>query len=137
MGLVDEALRDSCTLSELLRCIHVGLLCVQQIPEDRPTMSSVVLMLSSESLLPKPRHPGFYTDSHKQILHLASTQLIQQMKSALHWKHGKYHQLEQKGRCFLCDLCNNKFNIFSQAKRICKLQFFRTEQKVKSLIAFV
>ncbi len=26
-------------------------------------MLSVVLMLSSESLLPKPRQPGFYTDS--------------------------------------------------------------------------
>jgi hypothetical protein len=65
MGLVDEALGDSCTLPEVLRCIHVGLLCVQQIPEDRPTMSSVVLMLNGESLLPKPRHPGFYIDSHK------------------------------------------------------------------------
>jgi hypothetical protein len=65
VGLVDDALGDSCTLSEVLRCIHVGLLCVQQMPEDRPTMSSVVLMLSGESLLPKPRHPGFYTDSHK------------------------------------------------------------------------
>ncbi|KAL4619363.1 hypothetical protein ACB092_06G073800 [Castanea dentata] len=31
--------------------------------EDRPNMSSVVLMLSNESLLPKPRQPGFYTDS--------------------------------------------------------------------------
>jgi hypothetical protein len=65
MGLVDEALGDSCTLSEVLRCIHVGLLCVQQIPEDRPTMLSVVLMLSGESSLPMPRHPAFYTDSHK------------------------------------------------------------------------
>jgi hypothetical protein len=36
---------------------------VQQRPEDRPNMSSVVLMLSSESLLPKPRQPGYYTDS--------------------------------------------------------------------------
>ena len=51
------------TLSEVLRCIHVGLLCVQQRQEDRPNMSVVVLMLSSETLLPKPRQPGFYTDS--------------------------------------------------------------------------
>jgi hypothetical protein len=65
VGLVDEALGDSCTLSEVLRCIHVGLLCVQQTPEDRPTMSSVVLMLSGESLLPKPKPPGFYTDLRK------------------------------------------------------------------------
>lgn len=49
--------------SELVRCIHLGLLCVQQRPEDRPTMSSAVLMLDSESLvLPQPKQPGFYTE---------------------------------------------------------------------------
>jgi hypothetical protein len=61
--LIDELLGDLCTLSNVLRHIHVGLLCVQQKPEDRPTMSSVVQMLSSESSLPKPRQPGFFTDS--------------------------------------------------------------------------
>ena len=60
--MIDDSVGDF-TVSEVLRCIHVGLLCVQQRPEDRPNMSSVVLMLSSESLLPKPRQPGFYTDS--------------------------------------------------------------------------
>ncbi|KAK9984883.1 hypothetical protein SO802_034408 [Lithocarpus litseifolius] len=63
MELIDESIGDMCTLSnQVLRCIHVGLLCVQQRPEDRPDMSSVVLMLSSEILLPKPRQPGFYTE---------------------------------------------------------------------------
>ncbi|KAM4103077.1 hypothetical protein ACJW30_06G052400 [Castanea mollissima] len=61
--LIDKSLGNKCTLSDqVLRCIHVGLLCVQQRPEDRPDMSSVVLMLSSESLLPKPRQPGFYME---------------------------------------------------------------------------
>ncbi|OVA04103.1 Protein kinase domain [Macleaya cordata] len=50
-------------MSEVLRCIHVGLLCVQQRPEDRPTMSSVVLMLASDTAtLPKPKQPGFSTE---------------------------------------------------------------------------
>ena len=59
--MIDEflVLGDSCILSEVLRCIHVGLLCVQQRPEDRPSMSSVVLMLSSDNSLPNPRQPGF------------------------------------------------------------------------------
>jgi hypothetical protein len=35
---------------------------VQQQPSDRPDMSSVVLMLGSESLLPSPKQPGFYTE---------------------------------------------------------------------------
>ncbi|KAK6229569.1 hypothetical protein SCA6_018520 [Theobroma cacao] len=61
MELIDDALRDFCLPSEVQRCIHVGLLCVQQRPEDRPNMSSVILMLSSESALPQPKQPGFFT----------------------------------------------------------------------------
>jgi len=41
---MDEILDDGADLSlEILRCIHVGLLCVQQNPENRPNMSSVVI----------------------------------------------------------------------------------------------
>ncbi|XP_057971092.1 G-type lectin S-receptor-like serine/threonine-protein kinase At4g27290 isoform X2 [Malania oleifera] len=53
---------DSCHVSEILRCIHVGLLCVQHKPCDRPSMSSVVLMLSSENTLSQPKKPGFFMD---------------------------------------------------------------------------
>ena len=60
--LINDSVGDF-TVSEVLRCIHVGLLCVQKRPEDRPNMSSVVQMLSSESLLPKPSQPGFYIAS--------------------------------------------------------------------------
>ncbi|XP_070675386.1 G-type lectin S-receptor-like serine/threonine-protein kinase SD1-1 isoform X2 [Malus domestica] len=60
LELIDEYLTDSCSLSEVLRCIHVSLLCVQHLPEDRPTMSSVVLMLGGESALPQPKKPGFF-----------------------------------------------------------------------------
>ncbi|KAJ0103548.1 hypothetical protein Patl1_04489 [Pistacia atlantica] len=49
-------------LPEILRCIHVGLLCVQQAPEDRPIMASVVLMLGGERSLPQPKQPGFFTE---------------------------------------------------------------------------
>ncbi|KAM3714655.1 hypothetical protein ACJW31_01G350200 [Castanea mollissima] len=64
MDLIDEflILGNSCILSEVLRCIHVGLLCVQQKPEDRPNISSVVLMLSNDNSLPNPRQPGFFTE---------------------------------------------------------------------------
>lgn len=46
----------------MLRAIHIGLLCVQQDPIDRPNMSMVVLMLSSEMLLLDPKEPGFYNE---------------------------------------------------------------------------
>ena len=59
---MNECIRDSCNLFEVLRSIHVGLLCVQQCPEDRPNMSTVVLMLSSEGELPQPKQPGFFTE---------------------------------------------------------------------------
>ncbi|KAJ6897912.1 hypothetical protein NC652_024667 [Populus alba x Populus x berolinensis] len=49
-------------LSEVLRSIHVGLLCVQENPEDRPNMSYVVLMLGNEDELPQPKQPGFFTE---------------------------------------------------------------------------
>ncbi|KAK4484403.1 hypothetical protein RD792_006982 [Penstemon davidsonii] len=61
LELVDSILGNSPFISEVLRSIHVGLLCVQQCPEDRPNMSSVVLMLSNEGVLPQAKQPGFFT----------------------------------------------------------------------------
>ncbi|XP_048425688.1 G-type lectin S-receptor-like serine/threonine-protein kinase At4g27290 [Pyrus x bretschneideri] len=62
LELIDKTFCDSCNMSEVVRCLHVGLLCVQRVPEDRPSMSSVVLMLSSCDVLPPPKQPGFYTE---------------------------------------------------------------------------
>ena len=58
LKLIDDYLRDSCIESEALRCIQIGLLCLQNHPHDRPNMTSVVVMLSSENSLPKPKEPG-------------------------------------------------------------------------------
>uniref|UniRef100_A0A803Q680 S-locus receptor kinase C-terminal domain-containing protein n=1 Tax=Cannabis sativa TaxID=3483 RepID=A0A803Q680_CANSA len=55
--------KRSYSASEVMRCIQVGLLCVQERAEDRPTMSTVVLMLSSETAtMPQPKNPGFCLD---------------------------------------------------------------------------
>ncbi|PRQ48783.1 putative non-specific serine/threonine protein kinase [Rosa chinensis] len=44
----------------IMRCIHIGLLCVQESLADRPTMASVILMFNSYSLnLPVPSKPAF------------------------------------------------------------------------------
>ena len=51
---------ESGSTSEIVKCIHIGLLCVEENPQDRPTMSTVVVMLGSESIaLPEPKHPAF------------------------------------------------------------------------------
>ncbi|KAL3651078.1 hypothetical protein CASFOL_007481 [Castilleja foliolosa] len=59
--LIGFNLENSRYLLEALRSIHVALLCVQQCPEDRPKMSSVVVMLSNDSVLPQSKQPGFFT----------------------------------------------------------------------------
>lgn len=63
LELMDKCLEESFSESQVLRCIQVGLLCVQKLPEDRPTMASVVFWLENEGLvLPQPKQPGFFIE---------------------------------------------------------------------------
>ncbi|MCL7035321.1 hypothetical protein MKW94_004859, partial [Papaver nudicaule] len=59
--LIEPALlHESASLSEMFRCIQVGLLCVQELASDRPNMSTTVSMLTSEiATLPTPSKPAF------------------------------------------------------------------------------
>jgi serine/threonine protein kinase len=58
--LIDPSLRNRCPIDQLLKCIHIGLLCVQQKPADRPLMSAVNVMLSSSGVrLPSLSRPAF------------------------------------------------------------------------------
>lgn len=60
LQLVDDLLESSFSASEVLSCMKVGLLCIQERPDDRPTMSFVVLMLGTDyTFLAEPRSPGF------------------------------------------------------------------------------
>ncbi|KAI9093244.1 hypothetical protein K1719_027258 [Acacia pycnantha] len=60
LELIDKNIEETCHVSKILRCIHVSLLCVQQHPENRPTIALAVLMLESEVELPQPKQPGFF-----------------------------------------------------------------------------
>ncbi|ONI34223.1 hypothetical protein PRUPE_1G469000 [Prunus persica] len=62
-NLVDPMLKNG-SRPEIMRCIHIGLLCVQQTIADRPTMAAVILMLTSSSVdnLPVPSQPAFFMD---------------------------------------------------------------------------
>ncbi|BAT01083.1 Os07g0301500, partial [Oryza sativa Japonica Group] len=60
LELLDPAVRGECTASELEQattCIQVGLLCVQESPDQRPPMADVIHMLSREKALGQPRRP--------------------------------------------------------------------------------
>lgn len=59
MEVVDSSLADSYSIDEILKCIQIGLLCVQESASNRPTMSTVVFMLSNETTLPSPEQPAF------------------------------------------------------------------------------
>ncbi|XWS68546.1 hypothetical protein CRYUN_Cryun04dG0099400 [Craigia yunnanensis] len=60
LDLLDRTQHESCKANELLKSLNVGLLCVQEDPSDRPTMSQVVFMLGSETAsLPAPKQPAF------------------------------------------------------------------------------
>ncbi|OVA13177.1 Protein kinase domain [Macleaya cordata] len=58
--LIDPTLSEPFFEEEILRCIHVGLMCVQEFAKDRPTMSTTLAMLTSEiATLPTPKQPAF------------------------------------------------------------------------------
>ncbi|CAB4288485.1 unnamed protein product [Prunus armeniaca] len=51
---------DSCPKDEVSKFIQVGLLCVQEYAVDRPTMSEVISMLTSDIMfLPDPKQPAY------------------------------------------------------------------------------
>ncbi|KAM1245711.1 hypothetical protein ACFX15_036239 [Malus domestica] len=63
-NLIDLALMNG-SRNEIMRCIHIGLLCVQENIADRPTMNAIVLMLNSYSVtLPVPSQPAFLRDGN-------------------------------------------------------------------------
>ncbi|KAK7342817.1 hypothetical protein VNO80_25773 [Phaseolus coccineus] len=57
--LIDACLENSYNVFQVVRCIQIGLLCLQHHPNDRPNMTSVVVMLTSENALPELKEPGF------------------------------------------------------------------------------
>ncbi|CAN4078247.1 unnamed protein product [Withania somnifera] len=58
--LVDPKITDLHLEKEIMRCVHVGLLCVQEYAEDRPNVSTVLSMLTREiDDLPIPKQAAF------------------------------------------------------------------------------
>ncbi|MBA0811722.1 hypothetical protein Gohar_003594 [Gossypium harknessii] len=70
LNLVDEYLRGSRgSRSEMTRCIHIGLPCVQENDENRPSMNSVLLMLSDTSIsMLMPSTPAFMNPNSATIV---------------------------------------------------------------------
>nr|CAB3464857.1 unnamed protein product [Digitaria exilis] len=58
--LLDGYPADEPGKQDMLRCIHIGLLCVQEDPQLRPSMASVLLMLKHRIMtMSAPTKPAF------------------------------------------------------------------------------
>uniref|UniRef100_A0A804KIH8 Cysteine-rich receptor-like protein kinase 10 n=1 Tax=Musa acuminata subsp. malaccensis TaxID=214687 RepID=A0A804KIH8_MUSAM len=74
--IVDPALGGHYQQSDLLRCVQIGLLCVQENPSDRPTMSTIVVMLNSETVsLRAPSQPAFYVGNGDRVVTMSINQV--------------------------------------------------------------
>ncbi|KAK7328000.1 hypothetical protein VNO77_22094 [Canavalia gladiata] len=71
--LIDPEILASGSENQILRCIHIAFLCVQEVAKTRPTMTTVVLMLNSEiSRLPPPRQVAFVQKQYSSSLESSS-----------------------------------------------------------------
>ncbi|XP_058754090.1 cysteine-rich receptor-like protein kinase 29 [Vicia villosa] len=67
-NIIDPLLKNI-SQNEIMRCLHIGLLCLQEEVEDRPTMASVALMLNSHSItLSIPSKPAYFYGSETRSL---------------------------------------------------------------------
>ncbi|KAK4258922.1 hypothetical protein QN277_005317 [Acacia crassicarpa] len=68
IAILDSNLREETgSHSEIMRCIQIGLLCVQGNPQVRPSMNKVVKYLSNDSMkLPIPHEPAFFLHSQME-----------------------------------------------------------------------
>ena len=84
LNIVDPILQlrdDERSRSEIMKCIHIALLCVQENPATRPTMNSIVVMLTSYSdiTLPGPSQPRLFEYSSDIGLDTSKTNSVQKV----------------------------------------------------------
>ncbi|KAK9155888.1 hypothetical protein Sjap_003368 [Stephania japonica] len=70
---LDPCLSTGSSDEVIMKCLHIGLLCIQMNVEDRPTMASVMLMLDSDSLtLAIPSPPPFWESENLSVVRSGS-----------------------------------------------------------------
>ncbi|XP_058769616.1 cysteine-rich receptor-like protein kinase 44 [Vicia villosa] len=73
-NIIDPSLNNS-SQNEIMRCIHIGLLCVQEKVVERPTMATIALMLNSYSVsLPFPLEPASFIGGRTGSLSISDMQ---------------------------------------------------------------
>ncbi|KAK9668331.1 hypothetical protein RND81_13G052400 [Saponaria officinalis] len=78
LEIMDPLLKDSCSSDEVVKCVQLGLLCVQENSNLRPKMSTIVDLLddsySGDASIPMPQHPAYiYSGSSHQSTTVSSS----------------------------------------------------------------
>ncbi|XP_028776255.1 putative receptor-like protein kinase At4g00960 [Neltuma alba] len=61
LEIMESTLKETYSRTEVIKCIQIGLLCVQEDPDDRPTMATVISYLNTQLIdLPFPREPALF-----------------------------------------------------------------------------
>ncbi|XP_021726192.1 uncharacterized protein LOC110693367 [Chenopodium quinoa] len=84
MSLTDPTISEPPHEQVIIRCVQIGLLCVQEFAKDRPDVPTVISMLDGEILdLPNPKRPGYvhinrnisYSQQKSSINHISITEI--------------------------------------------------------------
>ncbi|OIT29564.1 g-type lectin s-receptor-like serinethreonine-protein kinase [Nicotiana attenuata] len=62
LDLPDPRVAGSLETTQVVRCIVVGLLCVQEHANDRPNTATIVSTLCNDTILPSPKRPAYSKD---------------------------------------------------------------------------
>lgn len=61
LTMLDPIIEEEYFEDEVIKCIQIGLLCIQHNPNARPTMATIVSYLSNYSMeFPPPQKPVFF-----------------------------------------------------------------------------
>ncbi|KAJ0248137.1 G-type lectin S-receptor-like serine/threonine-protein kinase [Hirschfeldia incana] len=78
-SLANPAVFDECFEKEIAKCVQIGLLCVQELANDRPNVSNVIWMLTTENAhLPEAKQPAFIARREFSVVGLSdrSSQMV-------------------------------------------------------------
>ena len=72
---IDDSLGRNYSETEVLKCVNIGLWCLQQNPMDPPTMSDVMMTLNDvdTSSLPAAARPTFFLDASSGYSYTSGT----------------------------------------------------------------
>ncbi|TXG48092.1 hypothetical protein EZV62_027386 [Acer yangbiense] len=82
MEFMDPSLDDTYSPCRLIRCLHIALLCVQEMPIDRPSMLEVSWMLRNEATnLMIPKKPALSKETDHEVVQKESSTSNSEIRS--------------------------------------------------------